>query len=887
MSLLDELDQQTTPSLLNQLDQPASLLSQLDQRDIEEAKKSNFQRVLEQVNRTGYGGVNLVRNAVQSVQGRASFDPVQAFTRGASLKDTPTFGEVLTKDLGFNDFLTSVGVQPSSTTGRVATGVLGFAGDVLADPLTYVPAGVFVKIAQGAGRAMGVARGVKALAQTEMAQQAGRALIPGFGLKQAGFGRLYEESLHYQGLLQKRQADVIQDTLDLAKGFSPQEASTIRRILDEPGFLTEGVEPKLVETAEKMREKFAAFADIEQQAGILPRIREFYFPHIRKDVEQTIGSATTALRKITPGFAKPRTIEESITSVNHALAREFFEENAFKGLGIRGLAHARAVTANEFLTKTLTEYGRPAKLGDSVLSGEGVYVARDLFKRAPEQFLKQNLQALSSGNELVEIGTEAAQHLIGSTKGAEVWVLPKEIADHLNTFRKTVQNQGEMRTFLKGYDGVLNLWKGYQTGANLAFHSRNAISNYWLNYLRHGAKAFDPAANHRALGVLLANSDAVREKLPLFAQRLEQSVIQTPNGPLSYKQVFGLMQEYGIAGRGWVGTDIPMLIDQQLSVGLAGTAKKLLTRMNPASQHNALLTMGRAVGQNVENHARALSFLLGLERGEDVVTAAMQTRKYLFDYAELTGFEKQVMKRIVPFYTWMRKNIPLQFEQMLRQPSKYTTLTKAEGEIERGVRQPTEMPDWVRASVPIFVGETPDHKALAFSLRSYIPAADIESIIGGSTPLGSQRVPEIIRTLLTSVSPLIREPVEQAVNYDTFFNRPIEYFPGERRTVLGQSVPNRLARLIPRPAQDVSRLVGDQGRESQSGSLPFPARAARFVTGGRLTAVDEDRQRKRSKFERDRLERQAKFSLKLARQHGDTANIEAAERALTRIRESR
>src|SRR3990167_5143961 len=217
MSLLDELDQQTTPSLLNQLDQPASLLSQLDQRDIEEAKKSNFQRVLEQVNRTGYGGVNLVRNAVQSVQGRASFDPVQAFTRGASLKDTPTFG------------------------------------DVLADPLTYVPAGVFVKIAQGAGRAMGVARGVKALAQTEMAQQAGRALIPGFGLKQAGFGRLYEESLHYQGLLQKRQADVIQDTLDLAKGFSPQEASTIRRILDEPGFLTEGVEPKLVETAEKMR----------------------------------------------------------------------------------------------------------------------------------------------------------------------------------------------------------------------------------------------------------------------------------------------------------------------------------------------------------------------------------------------------------------------------------------------------------------------------------------------------------------------------------------------------------------------------------------------------------------------------------------------------------
>jgi len=69
---------------------------------------------------------------------------------------------------------------------------------------------------------------------------------------------------------------------------------------------------------------------------------------------------------------------------------------------------------------------------------------------------------------------------------------------------------------------------------------------------------------------------------------------------------------------------------------------------------------------------------LGLGMEDAARGAAMQVKKFLFDYTDegLTEFEREGMKRIMPFYSWTRNNLPLQLEQLLKQPGKYAAVEK-------------------------------------------------------------------------------------------------------------------------------------------------------------------------------------------------------------------
>lgn len=47
-----------------------------------------------------------------------------------------------------------------------------------------------------------------------------------------------------------------------------------------------------------------------------------------------------------------------------------------------------------------------------------------------------------------------------------------------------------------------------------------------------------------------------------------------------------------------------------------------------------------------------------------------------FDYADLSAFERDYLKLLFPFYTWMRYNIPMQFRALIHDPSRITNAIK-------------------------------------------------------------------------------------------------------------------------------------------------------------------------------------------------------------------
>lgn len=71
----------------------------------------------------------------------------------------------------------------------------------------------------------------------------------------------------------------------------------------------------------------------------------------------------------------------------------------------------------------------------------------------------------------------------------------------------------------------------------------------------------------------------------------------------------------------------------------------------------------------IEEPARIGLFLDRLSKGDNFEQAAIKVKNVLFDYSELTKTERVARDYgLIPFYTWMRKNIPLQMESMIKRP---------------------------------------------------------------------------------------------------------------------------------------------------------------------------------------------------------------------------
>ena len=77
---------------------------------------------------------------------------------------------------------------------------------------------------------------------------------------------------------------------------------------------------------------------------------------------------------------------------------------------------------------------------------------------------------------------------------------------------------------------------------------------------------------------------------------------------------------------------------------------------------------GRKLGTNVEDFFRGALWNKLARDGHTPGQAADAVNALHFDYDALTGFEKNVMRRAMPFYTYARKNLPLQVDTMLHQP---------------------------------------------------------------------------------------------------------------------------------------------------------------------------------------------------------------------------
>jgi hypothetical protein len=196
--------------------------------------------------------------------------------------------------------------------------------------------------------------------------------------------------------------------------------------------------------------------------------------------------------------------------------------------------------------------------------------------------------------------------------------------------------------------------------------------------------------------------------------------------------------------------------------------------------NSAHIKWSRGFGQSVENNSRITHFMgtlqkvmgegLDLDRG--AIMAKDSVDKYLFDYnLGLTDFERSVVRPLVPFYSWMRFNIPLQIQTIFENPARYSRVPKLINNMEAMTRdwQGIETPDYFRElqafRLPAIMNSKPVY------LNPNLPFQDLNRTLLTGFP-----------DVLANLTPFIRVAGELVPErgYSTFLESPIEKYTGQR-----------------------------------------------------------------------------------------------------------
>jgi len=559
--------------------------------------------------------------------------------------------------------------------------------------------------------------------------------------------------------LHSEMADRLQDIPELAKG-----SLYIKQIDDISKLLSADIEVNLGGRGVSLAKQIMA---AEEKVGKLPHTpigiptgesrkllkqltierakREFgYFPRITTDdakkilLSMRIGRTKlwtpqmmNALKRRTEDF----TLDEfnsfvngfGLKSLEGKTLEQFFLTDPSYISAVRGTRGAKAITSAEFLRETGEKFGLP------IADAPSTYI------QLPENVIKLNpsLKGLVFPNEVAaEIG-RASEYYMNPSYRPEVW-----------------------DSFVKHFDQVQNVWKRWQLAVFPKYHLRNMVGNMWNNFLADVSVEYYPKASalqaYRKYGNIPYYGDLARKGLRTLGISIEDA-----------NKLILDAERLGVLEHGWYASDIDLSIRQAMG-GKGGISGR-----------------GMLVGRTIENNARLAHFMdRVVGRGKSVEEAALSVKKYLFDYGDLTHFERTVMKRLMPFYTWTRKNIPLQLESLLKTPEKFAPLA-----IPIRNREPIDLlrlkytNNNLYQRLPLELQRTID-TVTYIPLEGILPAADLAKIA---------RPQDILFDLL---SPFVKEPAQQAFNKDIYFDQPIQRYKGENAPFLGADIPVRIRHLL-------------------------------------------------------------------------------------------
>lgn len=639
----------------------------------------------------------------------------------------------------FSDIAEKLGIKNG-----IAKFGIGFVGDVLLDPTTYFGGA----IARGLGiTAKGVAgtalRGVGKVAPevetglrmagTGLQDALGRAFVYGYKATRGA----KEDVLTFLSKSQQAKLGLAGSNLDrLGTGIltkSQREELALRMIagkraefvareggktVEEAGVVAretalKGATPEVSTIIEQQISRSKRFAE-----GITENPYETYFPFIKKDKVEKFIKESYGMKVGSEGYRKQ--FKNLLTNENMELdpAKAFFTRES------------QIVTDNmtrDFLSGYVKKYGK----------------ALDAFENSDE--------AAKAGYQLTK-----EKGIFGKELGYVSKYDATLIRDSLSPEFQSIN----MLAKATGFDALTSLFKRSVTGLFAPFHVRNYMSGMIQNFETLGKDALNP--KNIAIGQKIAWLMGKGKDIPA-------GTIELGGKTMSFKK---LMQPFvdRFSGDTFYNADFDMALksgSELKSVAGLFSKRRMKETLKTAGlgQEAIPFKVGRAVGQFIEHQQKATAYVTALGQGKAIPEALRLAEAAGFDYRALTRFESQIMRRIIPFYSFTRKNIELQLKTLGENPQRINQVLRFFGNIGETISEEEKqnLPTFIRESIGIKLQDTPE------GLKQYISSfgTPIEAFtqLFGKNP--------ILRTIST-FNPLLKVPIEIGIGKDSFRQRDLK-----------------------------------------------------------------------------------------------------------------
>jgi len=441
------------------------------------------------------------------------------------------------------------------------------------------------------------------------------------------------------------------------------------------------------------------FALQEKELGLLDTemsgyLRHTLTPEAKKYLEKGGKKVSTELYtplSVENKFTTKRTIQGTVSGIN---------ERARKELGVDfDYFEANPFKATSIRRAESFQAVEQAKLLKWTVEKYGV--SEDVARAAPDEYVKSSVDYI---------------------KGA--W-LPKPIAEDIE--KEFVQR--DISTALQLYDKALNAWKYSATVTHPAYHTSNVVGGIFNNWLGE----IDPQSYYRSSRLLLGG-----DKDKVFTTALGDQY--------TGEQLMKMAGESGILSQ-------PGMMDiQKLSYEIADTQMEKAIELAKKGA-NAPIT----VAQYEENFIRFSLFNDRIMKGDTIQGARSLVSEFQFQYSKesFTPFERDYMKRAVPFYAWMRGNVPLMGKQLVKSPGKFAQF----GKLNEAAVNGQELPQYTEGDLT-WMYPWDESRGTFNYMRT--PATDLDAY---SDPL---------RYGFSATTPFAKYPLEKGLGFNTYTGKDFD-----------------------------------------------------------------------------------------------------------------